>query len=194
MEIDQLSGFLVFGVKDDEVNVVALRADDVTHSLMVINHEHHEIHEGTTFRYSDSLIMASAATQVYLITTPNTTKWAHFTLDIDGSAITAVDVYEGSDRSGTTLQTAYNANRNSNNINTTIIHKDISGGTTDGTKIYGYKSGSSSNQSRSAAIVDHDSEVVLKQNTKYLVRITSGTTDNLVNVLFNWYEHTSLTS
>lgn len=34
-------------------------------------------------------------------------------------------------------------------------------------------------------------EVILKQNSKYLIRFTSGTADNLCNLLLEWYEHTN---
>jgi len=31
----------------------------------------------------------------------------------------------------------------------------------------------------------------MKQNTKYLIRITSGTAGNLTNLALTWYEHTN---
>ena len=34
-------------------------------------------------------------------------------------------------------------------------------------------------------------EWVLKQNTKYLLRITSHTDANVISVSFDWYEHTN---
>ncbi|NTU69325.1 hypothetical protein HGB13_00635 [bacterium] len=165
--------------------------DTSTGSVSVIDYPHHEIHAGDHFLYADCLTLASAGTQDYLITTPNTTKWSHLSWEVDGSAITAVDVYEGSDKSGTTLQTIVNNNRNSTKTSGNTIHKGTSGGTTDGTKIWCHKSGSVTNQSRSGASSEQSSEIILKQNTKYIIRITSGTNDNLVNLNLGWYEHTN---
>jgi hypothetical protein len=176
-------------VNDTDLRVP--RIDLSTHALQIIDYEHHEIHSGSHFFYTDSVEIDSAGTQVYLITTPNTTKWTHMKLNITGSAITQADIYEGADRTGTTLQTAFNNDRNSATTPTTTIHKDVSSGTTDGTLIYRIKSGSSSAQSRSPLVAERNSEIILKQNTKYLVRITSGTNDNLTNLQLEWYEHTN---
>lgn len=163
--------------------------DDVSVKSIQIPHEHAEIHEGDTFRYSDALTLGSAGTQDYLITTPNTTRWAHFTFEADGTAVTTITLYEGSDKTGTTPQTVFNANRNSTSAATVTVHKGTSGGTTDGTAIVNYSSGTATNQSRSSSTRSHDVEIILKQNTKYILRLTSGTAGNLCNVTLNWYEH-----
>lgn len=165
--------------------------DRATNSLQVIDYPHHEIHAGDHYFYKDCFTLASAGTQDFLITTPNTTKWTHLSFEIDSSAITAVDLYEGADRTGTTLQTIKNNNRNSTNTSGDTLHKGTSAGTTDGTKIWCHKSGSSVGASRTGVSSSQDSEIILKQNTKYLMRATSGTADNLVNISLSWYEHTS---
>jgi len=163
--------------------------DDITAEIIQIPHEHFEIHEGDTFRYADSLTLDAAASQDYLITTPNTTKWAHFTFSADGTAVTTITLFEASDKTGTTAQTVWNANRNSTNTATATVHKGTSGGTTDGTALIIYSSGTATNQSRSLSQSKHDSEIILKQNTKYILRIVSGTAGNLCNVFMDWYEH-----
>lgn len=165
--------------------------DNMSSVLRQIPHDHSEIHEGDTFRYYDAVTIASAATQDYLITTPNTTKWAHFTFEVNGTAVTSFTLFEASDKSGSTLQTVWNAHRNSSVTATTTVHKGTTGGTTDGTALVTFSSGTATNQSRSAAAQTHDSEIILKQNTKYIIRITSGTDGNLCNIAMNWYEHVS---
>ncbi len=165
------------------------RIDPATHTLQTIDYEHHEIHSGSHFFYTDKVTLASAATQDYLITTPNTTKWAHCIFMVTGSAITQIDLYEASDKNGTTLQTVFNSDRNSATTATTTIHKGISGGSTDGTLIWTRKSGSAAGASRTGMEASHQGEKILKQNTKYILRITSGTADNLTNVQIDWYEH-----
>lgn len=167
------------------------RLDASTHAMMIIDYPHHEIHSGSHFFYTDKNTIASAGTVEYLITTPDTTRWAHLVFNITGSAITTVDIYEGSDRTGTTVQTVYNSNRNSLTTATVTIHKGTSAGTTDGSLIWTRKSGSASQISRTGMEATREAEKILKQNTKYLIRITSGTADNLNNVQLDWYEHVS---
>lgn len=180
--------------KTGDTTYQTVRVDSATHSLQTIDYSHHEIHSGSHFMYTDCITLADAATQDYLITTPNTTEWSHMSFEINGSAITAIDVYEGSDKTGTTLQTIFNNNRNSATTSVNTIHKGTSGGTTDGTKIWCHKSGSATNQSISGASSEQSSEIILKQNTKYIFRITSGTNDNLTNIALEWYEHTHKTA
>jgi hypothetical protein len=169
-----------------------LNIDNASHGLICIDHAHHEIHDGNAFRYNDPITLASAATQDYLLTVADTTKWPHYTFSVDGTAITTVEVFEGSDRTGTTLQSVFNANRNSATTAGMTIHKGTSGGTTDGDSIFKYSSGTSSGSTKMEGVAAYDGERMLKQNTKYIIRITSGTNGNLINLRSEWYEHTSI--
>ena len=185
-------------VTDGSVHVVMTDSDGIpsevdntTHTLQIIDYEHHEIHAGSHFFYTDSVALASAATQDYLITTPNTTKWAHLIFSASGSAVTQVQIYEGSNKTGTTPQTVFNSNRNSLTEATVTVHKGTSGGSTDGTLIWQRKSGAATQQSRSGMESSRNAEKILKQNTKYIIRITSGTDGNLTNIQLDWYEHTN---
>jgi len=185
---------LLFGASgNDGVTPVVAIVDDLTNELVGITHEHHFIHTGKTFRYNDSITLNAAASQTYLITTPNTpTMRAHLTVYMDGTAVTTFDIFKDSDRVGTTLQTAYNANFNSANAPTVTVHKGTSGGTTDGTRVQRYSGGTATNQSRSSATADFDNEWILEANKKYLITILSGTAGNLCNITLNWYENTPL--
>ncbi len=176
--------------KTGDATLQVPRIDVSTHSLQVIDYAHHEIHAGSHFFYTDKVTLASAGTQDYLITTPDTAKYAHLIFMATGSAITTVDIYEGSDKTGTSAQTARNSNRNSSTEATTTIHKGTSGGTTDGTLIWTMQSGSATSQSRAGLTTDRNEEIVLKRNTKYIIRFTSGTAANLCNLQLDWYEHT----
>ena len=44
------------------------RIDPSTNSLQVIDYEHHEVHAGSHYFYADGVTLASAGTQLYLIT------------------------------------------------------------------------------------------------------------------------------
>lgn len=165
--------------------------DEMTGTLRTITEPHAEIHEGNHFLYTDSVELNAAASQDYLITTPNTTKWIHMVFVLDGSAITQFRLYEGADRTGTTLQTVGNSNRNSPTTAGLTIHKGQSGGSTDGVLIHQYKGGAATQQSRQGTGTRNDEELILKQNTKYLLRVTSGTNNDLTNVQLAWYEEES---
>lgn len=169
--------------------IANLPVDAATGALLNVQYDHHETHDGCHFFYTDKFTLASAGTQVYLLTTPNTTKWAHIIFSLTGSAITQADLYEGADRTGVLAQTISNSNRNSATAATLLVHKNISGGTTDGSLIWTMNSGAATNQSRSPLSADRNNEIILKQNTKYLIRFTSGTNDNLCNIQLQWYEH-----
>jgi hypothetical protein len=165
------------------------RMDGPTHTLQIIDYAHHEIHAGSHFFYTDSVTLNSGQSQDYLLTISDTTRWPHFLFDADGTAVTAFYIYEGADRNGSTPQTIFNSDRNSARAATMTIHKGTAGGSTDGTLIYTYSSGATSAQSRSPSISRNDGEIIFRQNTKYIFRVTSGTNTNLTNVRFEWYEH-----
>jgi hypothetical protein len=157
-----------------------------TNETVIIDYAHSKIHSGDHFFYTDCITLASAGAQDYMFT--NTTKYSHLSFDFSGSAITSLDIYEAGDRAGTTLQNIFNNYRNSIKESVNIIHKSISSGTTDGTKIWCHKGGSATNQSSGSVSSGVATEIILKLNTKYIFRFTSGTNDNLVNFKLAWYE------
>lgn len=170
------------------------RLDDTTHDLIVVSHLEESIHAGAHFYYNDSVELGSTDSQDYLITTPNTTTWAHMLVTATGSAITQYELYEGTDRTGSTDVVTFNNNRNSTDTATVVVSKGTTGGTTDGTRIYITKSGSTTNQSRSPTAGGKDrSQIILAQNTKYIARLTSSSSSNLCNMRLSWGEHTNLT-
>lgn len=170
-----------------------VQMDNTSHGLIAVTHEHNKLHEGDAFRYTDSVTLAAAGVQDYLLTVADNTKWPHFQFTVDGTAVTTVQVYRGTDKTGTTLQSTFNADENSTTVAGLTVHKGVSGGTTDGTLIYTYSSGTSSGAAKSSGIGAAAEERILKQNTKYIIRVTSGTNGNLTNMHMEWYEHIRLT-
>lgn len=165
-------------------------------AVPVISSSHRYIHDGEVFRYHDSVTLGSGSSQDYLFTTPDSFPYAHLIFQMDGTAVTSFYLYEATDKTGTTLQTIFNANRNSANSSVMTLHKGISGGTTDGTMLVNYSAGTSSGgggggSSKTPAAFNYDAEWILKRNTKYIFRATSGTAGNLCNIVLEWYEHAS---
>jgi hypothetical protein len=159
---------------------------DATKAAISIDLSHSKMHSGNHFMYTDCVTLGSGAVQNYVFTTLS--KYSHMSVEFEGSTITSFDIYESTDRSGTTLQTIYNSNRNSLTASVNSIHKGSSGGTTDGTKIFCHSGGTSTNQSKGSVSSSTANEIILKLNTKYILRITSGTADNLTNIKLYWYE------
>lgn len=164
--------------------------DASTGALMTVDYAHHEIHAGSSFAYNDVITLGSGATQDYLLTVPDTAKWPHFGYEVDGIFGVTLELFEATDKTGTTLQTAYNRNRNSAATPTLAIHKGTSGGTADGTRIAWRKGGSGTANGKLAATVHDTDERVLKRNTKYILRLTSAAASNDISVRLDWYEHT----
>lgn len=177
---------------NNEIRVSISQVDLTNNSLKIIDYPHAELHKWDHYFYTDHVELDNALSQNYLITTSNTLKWGHMHIICWWSAITQIEVYEATDKLWTTLQQVFNNNRNSSNVATLSVHKWISWWTTDWLRLVYHKWGSSTNQSSSGVWVRSDEELLLKQNTKYIVRITSFTNDNLCNLSLYWYEHTNL--
>lgn len=162
--------------------------DDYTNSLVSIEVSHAKIHAGTHYQYTDFNTIASAGTQDYMLTT-GASKPPHLTFSVQGTLLTTVTLYEAGDRNGTTTQTVYNNNRLSTNTSTTTLHKGTSGGATDGTAIFTIQGGTATGAFAQNSFTRSENEYVLKLNTKYILRVTSGANGNVVSVILNWYEN-----
>lgn len=163
--------------------------DSSTEALQTISYEHHEVHEGKHFGLCDyALNQAASAVVEFIITTPNTTEWAHFTFKVSSSEGATIELYEGATGiTGGAAQTPVNNNRNSATSSSLTILKDPSAITGDGTRLFGHTAGGS----RTAGANRREHELVLKQNETYLIRITSLAVANDIDWCFEWYEHTN---
>jgi len=177
--------------KTSDITYQTPRIDESTHTLQTIDYAHHEVHAGSSFYYHDVITLGNLGTQDYVITVPDTTKWPHFGLEIDYNDSAGItQIFEGTDKTGTTLQTVFNRNRNSLTAATTTIHKGQSGGTTDGTIIFWKRVGAGKT---SGGIAGTAEERILKRNTKYIIRLSNtATTNNNVTVVFRWYEYINM--
>lgn len=177
----------MFGRASDTL-VAPIKIDASTFDAQVIEHEHAEIHGGDHYNYCDyALNQASGITIEFIITTPDTTKWTHFTFEVSSSAGATLELYEGaSGISGGTAITPRNNNRNSANVSTVTLIKDPSSISNDGVRAAGFLAGGD----RVAGLVGRGREKILKQNTTYLARITSLAVSNDISWCAEWYEHT----
>jgi len=194
------------GDGDESSDCRNARGCAATNTLAFLDYEHMEIHSGDHYFLTDSKTINAASSDAvdYLLVVPDTTKWVHMTIDADGSAKTAMYLYEGATvtptsdgaYTGWTTEIGYNNNRNSGNTPGLAVYSkagtsDPSSDYADPTLIYEYSGGSDTNQSRTPSAVRASREIILKQGIKYIFRLVSGTASNLCNVVLRWYEHTN---
>lgn len=170
-----------------------VRLDEVTGYLTFIDVFHHHTHAGEAFISGDLIDLGNGAIRDILIVTPNTTYWAHMFITITTESETDLKVYEGTTASNNgTAITAFNKDRNSTSVATTLIfHTPTVAPGSEGVMLPPMHWGSGKGVGGGERSSE---EWVLKQNTKYLLRITNATTSaNQTNTILRWYEHTNIT-
>lgn len=169
-----------------------IKIDETTRILEIITDEHHEVHAGSHYFIKDFTDLGNGATQDILIVTPDETAWAHLVLAVTHELEASVQFYEDTVVSANgTEQTIFNSNRNSSNTAGCKIYEGPTV-TTVGTLLEQDQKGSAKKFGGAGRSAD---EIILKQNTNYLLRTTNQTaSDNLVNWELVFYEHTNLDS
>lgn len=162
---------------------------------VVIEYEHHQVHEGETYSYCNLQTsgLNSGSSYDVRVKAPNlpaTTQTPHVVFEIISDNTAEVYLYEGTTwTSGGTAETnLYNRNRNSANTASTAIY--ISGGTAltvnaIGTLIYIWYLTTARNGSATDRATN---EIDLKANTEYLFRITSRAAGLKFLIRLTWYE------
>lgn len=174
-------------VSDTIVKMV--RLDAATEALITVDYAHHEIHDGTNFCVKGIGELTGAGAQFLIgITTPDTTKYAHFIEELASGDEYTIEMFEGSAFTGGTPISVMNCNRNSATVATVSL---VSAPTVSnvGTLMRAFKTGSGRSVGGSAG---GRAEMILKRNTKYLFRFTHVPTGTgWFGYLFDWYEHTN---
>jgi hypothetical protein len=169
-----------------------LKLDLVTGTVITIDNAHHEVHNEDSFYVKDWMDLTNAQVFNFLLVTSNTNKWVHMVINVAFEGEAHIEAYEGTIASNNgTPVLSYNRNRNSiKNATTLLYHTPTVAGGSEGTLITAYKAGSTK---QVGGAVRSESELVLKQNTKYLIRITNDTvSSNWVDYSINWYEHANI--
>jgi hypothetical protein len=181
------------------------RLDGATEVLGVIEYPHFEIHEGGAFKAdvnTNDLDSEGTNNALHIsFSTPDTTKWAHLVIlaSATGSAdLSLVEAPTGGVSGGSAL-TVYNRNRNS--VNASVLLDTHTPGTADqltqdataptgGSEIHHWKMGTGKN--RIGGENRDVEEFVLKQDTKYSLRMTTAENDIRAQLTISWYEHIDL--
>jgi len=165
--------------------------DQNTRAFATLDFEHHKVHISDHYFVAEGFTLGSGDTANYLITVPNTTKYPHMLFLTVGGLGLVAKLYQGANRTGATLLTSNNSDRNSANTAGTFVHDDWTGGTTTGDLLATFAAGSASVGGRVGGGFRSEEELILKQNTKYVYELTSAANSNNISVFFTWYEQTA---
>jgi len=166
--------------------------DKLTNALVTIDYSHHEIHEGSHYKQGYQITgLLTGETVALVFTTPNTAKWAHWTLTAQTTGKVTVQLFRAPTLSaqGTAL-TPLNRNENVNNPATTIVRHTPTI-TDNGVKLVERWIGGTGFKFDIGGELRGSSEIILKQNTQYLVLCTAQADDVDCAIGGDWYEHTN---
>jgi len=183
-------------------NAVARAVEASTWAFKFINYEHSEVHKGNFFNVSYDAELGNGETMEILIVTPDTTKWPHITIAASTALKGRVDLYEDAVQ-GYVAANALTPQNRQRNYETSKLSGLLICHTP------GWNSSSSSSgveieeriarRAWGATGIGNNpgfggegraaQEWVLKQNTTYLLRITSEVETNVAWMEIDWYEH-----
>lgn len=172
--------------------IYPVRIDQTTDAAAVVDYEHKEVHTGDAFYVTQVDEIDSAGIISHRFYPPNTVEWAHFLFVIEAQAACLIEIREGITDLPEGGSGVFNRNRNFSDALATTIHERYLEVATAGTVIWSWYSGGASGRARSPAFTRQSGEIVLKQNIKYEVRVTSAADNNTVSCYFTWYEHTNV--
>ena len=169
--------------------------DEASGHMVGIDSPHHKGHEGDRYVVQEGIQLNNESKE-YLITTPDTTAWAHMTIDIEGAQDTSVRLAEGTGKTGGTAMLEINRQRNNpNTAGVTITHTPTG---TEGTVIVLFTcqfgiAQAAGGRGGGGGIAPGRAEFVLKQNTKYSLIVTALSANaNNICVNIDWYELTNV--
>jgi len=171
--------------------ILSLAKDRYGSAIGTLDYAHKEIHSGSSFTVSYKADIAQSGVLDLLIVTPNTSKYAHMTYEIDCELETDMLLYEGVTATAGSAVVAYNRDRN-NLTAATVVVTSTPTAITEGTTVirsFHIGSGKTTGGGDRAA-----HEFILKKNTKYLFRLTNAISNaaNYMAVKLDWYEHTNI--
>jgi len=164
--------------------------DPSTEVIEFIDHEHHEIHEGNSFRSFSNKDVSNSGDYNIAFKTPAGSKWIHLTFTVDHELESDLKLYENvTSWTGGTPILPVNSNRNYDTLSTiTNISYDITAVMGTPNLLLHEVGGSGKKFGGSAT---HLNEWVLKSNmTYYMLLENQGAGTNEVNIQLDWYEHT----
>lgn len=171
--------------------------DPITHAQITVDIANHKAHEGSRFFLHEGFVLNSGATgsKEYLITTPDSSKWAHMTINVKGSLIFSLRFFEGTGKTAGTPMVGVDHNRNTANTPTTIITHTPTGSEGSGLVLFTSRHGHPTlfgGRGGEGGEGGGRDAITLKKNEKYSLLVTAlSANDTNMTVDIDWFEHTS---
>ena len=174
--------------------------ESTTHAQKTIDYSHAEVHGGRAFVFTDISELDTNETREIRILTPDSSRWSHVIVSVVTGLAAQADLIEDTTLSHVAGNALDTVNRDRNSVN-------VSGMTVCHTP--GQNSSSSSSGVGVDTVLAHQAwgtpgkgtspgfggtargsaEWILKPDTAYLLRVTSGADANVVSIEGDWYEH-----
>ena len=167
-------------------------AVDSLEYLVDIDVEHHEVHSSNFYTMSDRFSGVQIATpKQWLVRTPNTDMRFHCKMNLQSTSASFAQCYENPFVSNSgTLLTAFNNDRNSLDTTTMQFFKDpVISGVMSGVLLQSFDLAAGLDK-KIGGQARRNTELILKQNEDYLVRVVAGTNKTSISFVVEGYEVT----
>lgn len=175
-------------VVDSDSDIITI--DELSRAITTVDFAHHELHEGRHFHHSEVTDLGNGATRDVLLVTPDTNRWVHLLINVMSESEMSFTFYEDTvtSNNGTAVFT-HNSNRNSTNTaGLSVSHSPTISDVGNIMQVKHWGSGRGVGGDGRG-----ENEWILKQNAKYLIRVTNATSNNnQTEIELFWYEHISL--
>jgi hypothetical protein len=164
-----------------------LDIDSLDGTLVVIDYEHHKVHEGDHFMFSYIEADFDIADALALLLTVKD-KAIHLNYDCITSKDTTMTLYEGTTHTELAdIGITVNNNRVNPKPNTMrVTTRNVDG--SDGTAIWQTYFGLGATPASIGSTPSRSEvELILRPNTKYLLKVVSGTDNSYVSIHLYWY-------
>jgi len=132
--------------------------------------------------------LAASTSMTYLFITPNVSDNVHLNFTCRSSLNGLLELYEGPDATATTALNIYNMNRGSANVSGVTLFSSATVSTTGSDRLVVNVVGTDGTNplGDSGGITQREDEIMLKTNTKYLIKYTSLSANNRVSTCFEF--------
>lgn len=184
----------IYGKEEKNKSWQPVSLDSSTNTMQIIEYEHHEVHSGRSFVFTQVGTVAGNATRDVLVVTPDTTRYIHMTERVASDDDISIYIYESPNLgAGATAKgsqgTAYNRNRGSSNSAGASIFTAPTI-LANGTALFTWRQGTGGFFFSSPGESRGEGELVLARNATYLYRVVNNDAAGTeVEIQLNWYEH-----
>lgn len=164
--------------------------DDNTNILKTISIEHSKIHDGYHFYVCNFSNLNDNGTVIYTVITPNSKTWSHMTFNVQAIKGFDFEVYRSPTITVTGTSVTPNNNNENSSIESTLTLRTGDTASPSGTLLQAFSTGATANPTAlNIGSIIRSKEIILRQNTTYLFKMTSNADSNTISYCGDWYEN-----